>query len=38
MNNIINSLWYAWSNGAAGVHSCGILSRLEWRWSVVSYG
>ena len=22
----------AWSNGAAGVHSCGILRRLEWRW------
>ena len=28
----------AWSNGAAGVHSCGILRRLEWRWGVVSYG
>ena len=27
----------AWSNGAAGVHSCGILRRLEWRWGVVSY-
>ena len=26
------------SNGAAGVHSCGILRRLEWRWGVVSYG
>ena len=23
---------------AAGVHSCGILRRLEWRWGVVSYG
>ena len=22
----------AWSNGAAGVHRCGILRRLEWRW------
>ena len=31
-------LWCAWSNGAAGVHSCGILRRLEWRWGVVSYG
>ena len=28
----------AWSNGAAGVHSCGILRCLEWRWGVVSYG
>ena len=23
---------------AAGVHSCGILRRLEWQWGVVSYG
>ena len=28
----------AWSNGAAGVRSCGILRRLVWRWGVVSYG
>ena len=25
-------------HGAAGVHSCGILRRLEWRWGVVSSG
>ena len=26
------------TNEAAGVHSCGILRRLEWRWGVVIYG
>ena len=26
----------AWSNGAAGVHSCGILRRLEWRWGATA--
>ena len=28
----------AWSSGAAGVHGCGILRRVEWWWDVVSYG
>ena len=36
-NNWCMPLGSAWSNGAAGVHSCGILRRLEWRWGVVSY-
>ena len=35
---VINSNNNIWSNGAAGVHSCGIMHRLEWRWGVVSYG
>ena len=26
------------SNGAVGVHSCGILYRLEWWWGIVIYG
>ena len=37
-NNILMPTHFRVAGAGAGVHSCGILRRLEWRWGVVSYG